>query len=295
MKNYTDFAGIYPALVTPFTPDDKINFGLLEFLVNDLISSGVSGFYVGGSTGEAFLLTETEREELYGAVADMAAGRVKLIAHVGDVSLNKARRYARAAERAGYDAVSAVTPFYYKFSEAEIERYYTGIVESTGLPMFIYYIPLYTGTAPGSDLLTRLLSDDRFAGIKFTASDFYKLTTMRRLFPDKVILNGFDEMFLSGLAAGASGGIGSTYNLAPAMFIKIRDLFLQNRIQEAQAVQQKVAQIVDTLLKLEVMPATKAALTLKYGRDFGSCRAPFKSVTAEEMKEIEQKIMPLTE
>lgn len=295
MKNYAEFAGIFPALLTPYTEDDKINEKALEALIEYLVSAGVTGFYVGGSTGEAFLLSEPEREGLYKTVADIVNGRAKLIAHVGDVSLKKAQKYAVAAEKAGFDAVSAVTPFYYKFSETEIESYYKGIVDAVSLPMFIYYIPLYTGAAPGNDMLSRLLSDERFAGIKFTSGDFYKLTTLKRLFPDKVILNGFDEMFLSGLAAGATGGIGSTYNLCPKLFIKIRDLFLENRIPEAQILQRDAAQIVDTLLELEVMPATKAAVSLRLGTDFGPCRAPFRKLGADDINKIKTRIMPIVE
>ena len=80
------FKGIFPALLTPFDRDDNINKQALAQLIERNIRAGVSGFYVAGSTAEVFMLTESERYQVYETVAEVAGGRVRLIAHIGAIS-----------------------------------------------------------------------------------------------------------------------------------------------------------------------------------------------------------------
>ena len=110
------FKGIFPALLTPFDENDRVNVKVLEELVDYNLKKGVNGFYVGGSTAEAFLLTEEERLLVMKTVSERAKGKCTLIAHVGCISTAQAIKFAKAAEERGYDAVSSVAPFYYKFS-----------------------------------------------------------------------------------------------------------------------------------------------------------------------------------
>lgn len=109
------YHGIYAALVTPYTESGEVDCDELQKLVRSLIDRGIDGFYVGGSTAEAFLLTENERKKVLEAVVEANGGERKVICHVGAISTDMAVDYARHAERAGADAVSAISPFYYKF------------------------------------------------------------------------------------------------------------------------------------------------------------------------------------
>ena len=114
------YHGIYAALVTPYTKDGAVNYDELQKLVRHLISQGIDGFYVGGSTAETFLLSSEERKKTLEAVVEANAGEKKVICHVGAISTNEAIDYAQHAEKAGANAVSAISPFYYKFSKSEI-------------------------------------------------------------------------------------------------------------------------------------------------------------------------------
>ena len=273
--------GIYPALLTPFDQNGKVNCDALKQLVRWNIEKGVDGFYVGGSTAEAFLLTEEERTLVYRAVADEVAGKVNLIAHIGAISTQEAIRFGRVAKECGYDAVSAIAPFYYKFSFDQIKKHYFDIVDAVDMPMIVYNFPNFSGVNLTVEQVAQFFADDRFIGIKHTSNDFFALEQFKTNFPDKLVYNGFDEMFLCGLAMGADGGIGSTYNFMAEKFIQIQKLFAENRTQEAQEIQKEANRIIKALCKVGVMEGEKEVLC-QLGFDFGHARAPFSQLNDEQ-------------
>ncbi len=289
---YEKFKGIFPALLTPFNEDESINFDALKQLVNRLIAQGVKGFYVDGSTGEAFLLTIEERKQLIRAVAEYAKGKCTLIAQIGNIALPDAIELARCAKDAGYDAISSVPPFYYKFNFAEIKRYYFAIADAVDLPMIIYNVPVYTGVSFTAEQMAEFLQDDRFIGVKHTSSDYFALRQFRSAFPDKVMLNGFDEMLLAGLSLGANGAIGSTYNFMPEKFIRIYELFNKGQLEEAVRLQEEADRMIAALCKVGVMQGEKAILT-KLGVPMGKLRAPFIDISDEQKEWLFDQILPL--
>ncbi|HEE9383750.1 TPA: dihydrodipicolinate synthase family protein, partial [Salmonella enterica subsp. enterica serovar Typhimurium] len=111
--------GVMAALLTPFDHQQQLDSESLRRLVRFNIGQGIDGLYVGGSTGEAFVQSLAEREQVLEIVAEEAKGKITLIAHVGTVSTAESQQLASAAKRYGFDAVSAVTPFYYPFSFEE--------------------------------------------------------------------------------------------------------------------------------------------------------------------------------
>jgi len=284
--------GIFPALLTPFGKNGKVNDRALETLIEMNIQKGVQGFYVAGSTAEVFLLAPKEREALYRTVKEIVGSRTALIAHVGDISTNRAKGYAHLAESLGYDAISAVAPFYYKFSFAEIKQYYYDIVSSVSLPMIVYNFPNFSGVNLSVAQIEEFLADDRFIGVKHTSNDYFALSQFKIAFPDKIVYNGFDEMMLAGLSMGADGGIGSTYNFMADKFLRLCELFRNEQMQEADALQKEINRIIAVLCSVSVMQGEKEVLN-QMGLDFGECRAPFAPLTTEQKKLIETEILPL--
>ena len=116
MTDMNKFKGIFPALLTPFNEKDEINEKALEKLIEYNIQKGVTGFYVGGSTAEAFLLSDEERLQVYRLVKEIVGKRCTLIAHIGCISTGQTIMFGECVQSLGYDAVSAVAPFYYKFT-----------------------------------------------------------------------------------------------------------------------------------------------------------------------------------
>ncbi len=286
-----NFKGLFTAQLTPFDKNNKINLPALEKLIKHNIDMGVTGFYVGGSTAEAFHLSADERKYLLEAVRSMAPDKT-IIAHIGSLNMAEAIDLAEHAEKAGADAISSVAPFYYKFTFEELKDYYFGIADSVEIPMLIYNFPMYTGVTMTMKEFDQFFASDKFFGLKHTSSDFFTLERIKEKYPDKIALNGFDEMFLSGLIMGADGGIGSTYNFMANKFAKIIELFNAGKIEEAREVQHTINKIVEVLFRIELMPAQKEILN-QLGFDFGNCRKPFRELSLEEKKIIEKEIIPL--
>ena len=284
--------GIFPALLTPFTKDGRINEKELERLIEYNIQKGVAGFYVNGSTQEAFLLSEEERRLIYRLVKEICGNRVTLYAHVGCVSTEQAIGYGRYAATLGYDAISAVAPFYYKFSLAEIKEHYRMIAHAVDLPLILYNIPAFSGVSLSFDDFAELLTDDRMIGVKYTSADHFLLQRLCAAYPSKCFFNGYDETFAAGLMMGVHGGIGSTYNFMAEKFIDMQTKFEQGDIAGVQAKQDEVNRIVAALCRVGVMQGEKALLDM-LGFDFGPCRAPFAPLSAEAKQYLADTVLPL--
>ncbi len=273
--------GIFTALLTPFKDDYSINEASLKKLVEFNLEKGINGFYVGGSTGEGLIMTSEERKEVFRIVKEAAGDRVPLIAHCGSISTDEAISMAKTAEALGYDAVSAVAPLYYGFSFPAIRKYYDDIVSSVNIPMVVYNFPGGSGVTFTADYAAEMFKDERYMGIKHTSNDLYTLHQFKQKIDRPVtIFNGFDEMCLGGLAMGADGAIGSTYNFMGDKFIKIFEAFNAGDMATAQAIQTRANEIIAEMIKYTVLPCEKAIMT-HLGIDCGPCRRPFLPLTKE--------------
>ncbi len=286
----TQIAGLHAALPTPFTADGA---SLAETAFADLvrrnIDAGLDGLYVGGSTGESFLMSPQERARSYAVVAEAAAGDCALIAHVGDVNPAVSLHLAKEAARLGYHAVSAVPPFYFGYTFAELKAHYATLAAATDLPFIIYNIPKLTGVTLSTAQLVELMSLPNVVGVKNTASDYYAFEQIRRAAPDKILLNGFDETLLAGYAMGGDGGIGSTYNVQPGQVLKLRDAHADGDMDTARAVQGEINGLIDAIVAARVFPAIKYILELQ-GLPVGPCRAPFLPLSAAEKKGLDEAV-----
>ena len=284
--------GVFPALLTPFTAEGRINDKELERLIAYNIKKGVAGFYVNGSTQEAFLLREEERRHIYRLVKEICGDRVTLYAHIGCVSTEEAISYGHLATELGYDAVSAVAPFYYKFSAGEIKQHYRMIAKAVELPLILYNIPAFSGVSLTFDDFAELLEDDKMIGVKYTSAAHFMLQRLCAAFPNKRFFNGYDETFAAGLIMGVGGGIGSTYNFMAEKFVDMQAKFKQGDIAGVQAVQDVVNRIIAALCRVGVMQGEKALLDL-LGFDFGPCRAPFAPLSTEAKQYLADTVLPL--
>jgi N-acetylneuraminate lyase len=283
------FHGIIPALITPFTLDGKIDDKALQQLVRMNLDKGVNGFYVGGSTGEAFLLSMEERKHILEVVSQEAKGKATIIAHIGSIATDHAIELGRHAADLGVDAVSSIPPFYYKFSLPEIKSYYLDIVEAVNAPMILYNFPALTGVTLTNENVGDLLAHERIVGVKHTSFDLHQLQRMLELNPGLTVFNGHDEIFLAGLSMGARSAIGSTYNFMAEKFISILKFFKNGQMEEALRLQAEANAIIDVLIKVGVFQGIRAALELM-GLPCGECRRPFKKLTEEE-KSMLRKVL----
>lgn len=287
--------GVMAALLTPFDGQQKLDKESLRRLVRFSLRQGVDGLYVGGSTGEAFVQSGTERQEVLEIVAEEAKGKMTLIAHVGCVSTLESQQLARAAVGYGYDAVSAVTPFYYPFSFEEHCAHYQAIIESAdGLPMVVYNIPALSGVKLTLDQINTLVTLPGVGALKQTSGDLFQMEQIRRAHPDLVLYNGYDEIFASGLLAGADGGIGSTYNIMGWRYQGMVAALKVGDVAKAQQLQCECNKVIDLLIKTGVFRGLKTVLHYMDVVSVPLCRKPFAPVDEKflpELKALAQQLM----
>lgn len=273
---------IYSALFTPFDKNGDVDVKALEKIIKWEIDKGIEGFYCCGSSGEGIILSQQERELVCEVVSNIAGGSIPFIVHVGSLNTKTSIELAQHAQSKGACAVSAIPPIYYHYTQDEINNYYLDIADSTDLGVIVYNIPQFTGIS--FTTANPLLSSKKIIGIKHTSMNLYDLERIGRAYPDKVLINGFDEIFLSSMAAGATATIGTTVNFLYPVFAKIREAFNQGDIAKAREIQHRLNDTVQAVVSTSVFPAAKYCLTL-LGVDAGICRKPFAPLT-DEQKQI---------
>lgn len=277
---------VFSAVITPTRADESVDHDVLGKLVEAQLGRGVEGFYCCGSSGEGPLLSVAERQDVVRTVTTAVEGRAPVIAHVGAPRTTDAVELARAAEEAGADAVSAVPPYYYRYAQSEINAYYRAILAACELPVIIYNIPQFTGVSFDKTNAAELLAEPRVVGVKHTEHNLYALERLRSAYPEKVYLNGFDEIYLSSLAAGATATVGTTVNLQPELFLRVREAFERGDLARAQVLQQQINRVVETLVRHGVFTATKYLVSLQ-GFSTSGCRAPFRPLDDEDKRSLE--------
>lgn len=286
--------GIFSALMVPYFEDGSINEkGLREIVRHNIDSMKVDGLYVGGSTGENFMIDTAMKKRIFEIAIDEAKDEVQLIAQVGGINLYEAVELGKYCTELGYKCLSAVTPFYYKFDFAEIKDYYETIVRETGNNMIIYSIPFLTGVNMSVSQFGELFANDKIIGVKFTAGDFYLLERMRKAFPNKLILSGFDEMLLPAVVMGVDGAIGSTYNVNGLRSKQIFELAKAGKIEEALKIQNVTNDLIEGILSNGLYQTIKEIMKCQ-GVDAGYCRKPMKKISAEQVafaKELYNKYL----
>ncbi|EDS78491.1 N-acetylneuraminate lyase [Clostridium massiliodielmoense] len=286
--------GIFSALLVPYDEEGNIKEeGLRQLVRYNIDVCGVDGLYVGGSTGENFMLSTDEKKKIFEIVKDEAKEDVKLIAQVGSINLKESVELGKFATELGYDSLSAVTPFYYKFDFEEIKNYYETIINATNNNMIIYSIPFLTGVNITLNQFGELFKNEKIIGVKFTQGDFYLLERLRKTFPDKLIFSGFDEMLLPAVISGVDGAIGSTYNVNGKRAKEIFKLGQAGKVKEAYEIQHVTNDLIEGILSNGLYQTIKEILKVK-GVDAGYCRQPMKRLTDEKInfaKELAEKYL----
>lgn len=289
-----DFKGVVPAVLTAFDKNEEIDEVGMRQLVSYLIGKGVNGLYLTGSTGEGFTMSNEERKRVVEIVMDENKGRVPVVVHVGAIGTKLSIDLAKHAEEVGADGISSVPPFYWRFNEDQIVKYYTEIAESCNLPMIVYNVPL-VGLL-GMNAIKRLSQVKNVKGIKYTALSHYEITQIKdEVGEDFLVYSGADEMAMSGLLAGADGIIGSFYNIMPELFININNAVNNKDMDEAKRLQRQAVEIIMYSLQLPSFYAGMKAVLRWRGINAGYCRSPFQNLTEQEEIDFKEGYKKLKE
>ena len=253
------FHGVIPALVTPFTEAGDLDHVAIVKLVEHHIAAGVNGLYVCGSTGEGMSMTVSERKEMLSVTCAAAAGRIPVMVMVGACPLEDALELTRHADTSGAAAISTVAPGAYSWIEADAPdlkgcvHFFNAVASASTLPFYPYWLGTLAGGVSARSFLMAMRDVPRFAGLKYTPRDLYIFQQLIDLAPSILgrrlnMLSGPDECHIAACAMGADGAIGSTYNLMPQLFLKMRAAFESGAHTEALALQARANRVIDALL-----------------------------------------------
>lgn len=284
-------------IAAPFTPmDDRgaLKLDKIETLARLYDKNGVSGAFICGSTGEGVALTVEEKKQVAQKWGEVKGDALQTVFMVGGTCLPEMQALAEHAQAHGIDAISALCPYY--FRPATVERLvdFCGQVASVTpeLPFYYYHIPALTGGDFSMREFLRLAREaiPNLAGIKYTHSnlmDFQQCVSYED--GRYTLLWGMDEALLSGLALGAAGAVGSTYNYAAPLYHQIIRAFEEGDIETARRRQQKAVAMVEILVKYGGSSAGKAFMKL-IGVDCGWFRPPLFPLEPERLKAMEKEL-----
>lgn len=283
------FSGVMSALVSCIDEHEQVKEDAMRRLMDWHLKEGFTGFYLTGGTGEGPVLQKETRKRIAEIAKDAAGGRAKLIAHVGAIDLTTACELARHAGEIGLDAISSVPPFFFHYGEGEITDYYRALSDASGLPVLMYASPL-SGVSITWDMVDRLMDIPNMIGLKWTSYDYFTMHRIKSLRGGNInVINGPDECLLCGLAMGADGGIGATYNVMPKLFAQVYRGFRAGDMAAAQAAQFKANKLIELLIKFGVVCGIKDILAM-IGYDCGYQVYPQKRFTDEERTAFHQAL-----
>ncbi len=269
------YEGIIPAFYACYDQDNNISPAAVRALARYLKDKDVKGLYVGGSSGECIYQSAAERKLVLENVMDEVGKDLTIIAHVACNNTKDSMELASHAESLGVDAIAAIPPIYFHLPPAGIIKYWNDISSAAPNTDFIIYnIPQLAGVSLTVPILKKMLKNPRVIGVKNSSMPVQDI----QMWHDEgaIVFNGPDEQLLSGLAAGAVGGIGGTYAAMPELYIRIHKLFLEGRMEEGRQIQNECCRIIYNMCSGtgNMYGMIKESLRIMSGPDAGSVRAP---------------------
>ena len=285
--------GLIAAPHTPFDSNNKVNFTAIDQIAQLLIEQGVKGAYVCGTTGEGIHCSVEERKAVAERWVKAADGKLDLVLHTGALSIVDTLELTRHAETLDILATSAIGPCFFKPGSVEdLVDYCAQVAAAAPSKGFYYYHSGMSGV--NLDLEQFLIEGDKHIpnlfGAKFNNADLYEYQRCARVAGGKFdIPFGVDEFLPAGLAVGAVGAVGSTYNYAAPLYLKIIEAFNAGKQDEVARLMDKVIAIIRVLVEYGGVAAGKVAMQL-HGIDAGDPRTPIKSLTAAQKADVLAKL-----
>ena len=283
MKDLKKYQGIFPAFYACYDENGAVSPERVRAFTEYLIEKGVTGLYVGGSSGECIYQSVEERKLLLENVMAVAKGRIVIIAHVACNNTADSQALAAHAESLGVDAIAAIPPIYFHLPPRGIAKYWNDISAAAPHTDFIIYnIPQLAGVALSSALLKEMLQNPRVIGVKNSSMPVQDIEMWRD--EGAIVFNGPDEQLLSGLAAGAIGGIGGTYAAMPELYLKIYELVQKGEIARAREIQDTCCHLIYRMCAAQgnMYAVIKGVLREMGGPDIGGVRAPLLNLAEED-------------
>lgn len=285
------YQGVIPAFYACYEDNSSVSPARTRALARYLLNKGVRGLYVGGSSGECIYQSVEERKLILENVMAEVGGKLTVIAHVACNNTADSCELARHAESLGVDAIAAIPPIYFHLPEHGIAQYWNDIsAAAPNTDFIIYNIPQLAGVALTMSLLRTMRKNPRVIGVKNSSMPSQDIQLWKdEGGADFVVMNGPDEEFVSGLAMGATGGIGGTYAVMPELFQKVYDDYHAGKVDEAAAVQNEICRIIYAMCAAHGnLYAVLKAILAKRGVDCGSVRKPLPALIESDLAIVDQ-------
>ncbi|MES2268561.1 MAG: dihydrodipicolinate synthase family protein [Bacteroidota bacterium] len=232
-----DWKGVFPAVTTKFTDNDDLDFDAFDNNLNAQLEAGADGFILGGSLGEASVLTEDEKFKLLTHTLNYVEGKVPVLLNIAEQTTKAAVTYAQRAFDNGADGLMVLPPMRYNSDARETIAYLTAIAKSTQLPIMIYNNPVDYKVEVTLDMFEELAAYSNIQAVKESTRDVSNVTRMINRFGDRFkIFTGVDPLAMESLVMGADGWVAGLVDAFPKETVAIYRLVKENRIAEALAI-----------------------------------------------------------
>jgi 4-hydroxy-tetrahydrodipicolinate synthase len=285
-----DWKGVFPAVTTKFTDKDTLDLDLFTVNIKAQLVAGVNGIILGGTLGEASVLTNAEKEILVKETIKIVDGKVPVVINIAEGSTSVAIQCAKDAENWGAKGLMLLPPMRYKSDHRETVQYFKDIAASTSLPIMIYNNPVDYKVDVTIDMFAELAKVPSIQAVKESTRDVTNVTRMRNAFGDRFrILCGVDTLALEELVLGADGWVAGLVCAFPAETVAIFKLAKAGKIAEATEIYRWFMPLLELDIHAKLVQYIKFAES-KTGIGSETVRRPRLILEGEERKRIESII-----
>lgn len=246
--------GIIPPMITPLISNYELDIEGTERLIEHMLSGGVHGLFILGTTGEAPSLSYKLRYELVERVCGQVAGRVPVLVGITDTSLTESIKLAEKSKLCGADAVVSAPPYYYAPSQQELIEYYDDLADHLPLPLFLYNMPSHVKVSFEPETVRQISKHPNVIGLKDSSGNmgyFHTLIQMMKAEnPDFSLLMGPEELTAEAVIMGADGGVNGGANMFPGLYSDLYAAAEERNIEKVIELQEKVIHICNTIYKV---------------------------------------------
>lgn len=290
MRNLEKYKGVIPAFYACYDENGQVSPERTEQFTEYLISKGIKGLYVCGSSGECIYQSKEERKQILESVMKAAKGRITVIAHVGCNNTADSMELAAHAQSVGVDAIASIPPIYFHLPDYAIADYWNDISSAAPNTDFIIYnIPQLAGVALNLPLYKKMLENPRVIGVKNSSMPVQDIQMFKDVAgDDSVVFNGPDEQFVGGRIMGADAGIGGTYAVMPELYLAADGAVRTGDLERAREIQYKIDRIIYAMCECHGnLYAVMKEILRGRGIDIGGVRKPLPDIIEEDKAQIE--------
>jgi dihydrodipicolinate synthase/N-acetylneuraminate lyase len=278
--------GVFPAVTTKFTDDDELDFDGFDKNIEAQIEAGVKGIIIGGSLGEASVLTDKEKIALLKHTVETVDKRAYVVLNIAEQTTRSALQCAENAAKYGADGLMMLPPMRYKADDHETVQYFTTVAKNTSLPIMIYNNPYDYKIEVTLDMFEELAKHDNIRAVKESTRDVSNVTRMINRFGDRYkILCGVDTLALESLFMGADGWVAGLVDAFPRETVAVFNLAKQGRHQEALAIYRWFLPVLELDIHPKLVQYIKLA-EAQTGLGTETVRAPRLEVEGKEREKI---------